>query len=176
MRETPMLVAHIDTTHGLRGEVSAVLCTDFPERFAQVESLRVGRQGSPESGRSIDLRGWRLHRGKVLLHFSGVEDIDAARDLVGSDVWVAPGEEVDLPKDTYFHHDLLGLEVRDRQGARIGKVEEIMGTAAADILVVASEGGEVLIPAVQSICVEVDLEKGVLVIDPPEGLLEANAR
>jgi 16S rRNA processing protein RimM len=168
-------VAHIDSTHGLDGEVSAVLHTDFPQRFKELESVRVGAGEEEGSWRRLALEGWRLHRGKVLLKLEGVEDVEAARALVGCDVCIEAGEAMELPPDSYYQDDLLGLRVRDRGGRQLGVVEDILRTGAADILVVRQDGEEYLIPAARSICVEVDLAAGELVVDPPEGLLEINA-
>ena len=168
----PFCVAHIDTTHGLRGEVSARLLTDFPDRFADLSTVRVGRNGDQ---RRLCLEGWRLHRGKVLLKMEGIDDIDAARALVGQDVWVDAEEAIRLPPDMYFHRDLIGMQVRNRNGDVLGKVREILVTGGTDVLVVESDAGEILVPTARSICVEVDLEAGFLVVDPPEGLLDVNA-
>lgn len=171
-----MRVARIDSTHGLRGEVSAKLCTDFPERFRELESIWVGPGGAPESAGLRRLEGWRLHKGKVLLKFGGVCDVDQARALAGHDVWIERRHAMELPEDTYYQDDLLGLEVYDTHGVRIGEVEDILLTRGADVLMVRSDRGEILIPATSAICVEVDVEAGKLVVEVPEGLLEVNAR
>ena len=169
MSQGPFCVASIDTTHGLRGEVSAQLLTDFPERFGNLTTVHVGRDGNAPR---VRLEGWRLHRGKVLLKLEGVDDIDAARSLVGDQVWVDEDEAIELPEDTYFHRDLIGLEVRTPSGDVLGKVAEILVTGGTDVLVIRDGDRELMIPAARSICVEVDPEGGVLKVDPPEGLLE----
>ena len=67
-------------------------------------------------------------------------------------------------------------EVYDTDGVRIGEVEDILFTGGTDVLMVRSERGEILIPAARSICVQVDVEAGRLVVKLPDGLLEVNAR
>jgi 16S rRNA processing protein RimM len=119
--------------------------------------------------------GARPHRGKVLLRLAGVEGVDAARGLVGSDVWIDESEAAVLPQDAYYHRDLLGLRVLDTSDRELGEVEDILRTGGADVLVVRREGVEVLIPAAKSICIKVDLAARTLIVDPPEGLLEINA-
>ena len=81
-----------------------------------------------------------------------------------------------MPEHTYYHEDLLCLEVYDTDGVLIGEVEDILFTGGTDVLMVRSEHGEILIPATRSICVQVDIEAGRLVVKVPEGLLEVNAR
>ena len=99
-------VARIDSIHGLRGEVSARILTDFPERLLARSEVRVGREAS--GAKSMQVVGARPHRGKVLLRLAGVEGVDAARGLVGSDVWIDESEAAVLPQDAYYHRDLLG--------------------------------------------------------------------
>ena len=169
---TPFRIAHIDSTHGLRGEVSAVILTDFPERFAELDEVRVGTSNDVEPRR---LQGWRLHRRKVLLKIEGCDGIEAAQSLIGCDVWIDAAAAIELPEGSYYHQDLIGLEVRDLVGRKIGQVEDILLTGGTDVLRVDSGGEEVLIPAARSICVEVNVEGGFLIVDPPEGLLEVNA-
>jgi 16S rRNA processing protein RimM len=168
----PLRVARIDATHGLRGEVSARPLTDFPDRFGDLGEVAVGRQ---PGGRRLRLEAWRPHRGKVLLKFAGVDDVGAARGLRGCDVWVDGADAVRLPPGTYYHRDLIGLQVRVRDGRAVGRVRDVLVTGGTDVLVVAAGEREILVPAARSICVEIDPAAGSLVIDPPEGLLDLNA-
>ncbi len=165
-------VAHIDATHGIRGEVSAQILTDFPERFAALRTVQVGREAG---GTTQRLEAWRLHKGKVLLKFEGFNALDTARSLVGADVWIDEASALELPSDVFYHADLIGLAVEDRTGRRLGVIRDILLTGGTDVLVVKTETGEILIPAARSICVEIDLEAGTVLIDPPAGLLEVNA-
>jgi 16S rRNA processing protein RimM len=166
-------VARIDAVHGLRGELSARILTDFPERLLARSEIRVGRQAG--AAVLMQVMGARPHRGKILLRLAGIEGVDAARKLVGSDVWIDATEVAVLPADAYFHRDLLGLRVIDTGDRVIGEVQDILRTGGADVLVVRREGVEVLIPAAKSICIKVDLAARTLIVDPPPGLLEINA-
>ena len=80
-----------------------------------------------------------------------------------------------LPDGVFYRDDLMGLEVRDRTGRALGKVRDILVTGGADVFVIGRVGEEVLIPAVRSICVEIDIQQGTLIVEPPAGLLEINA-
>jgi 16S rRNA processing protein RimM len=79
-----------------------------------------------------------------------------------------------LPPGTFYRHDLVGCEVRDVAGTVVGRVVSVDGTLERSHLVVQGARGEVLIPLVQAICVRIDPAAGAIVVDPPEGLLEAN--
>jgi 16S rRNA processing protein RimM len=81
-----------------------------------------------------------------------------------------------LPPDTFYRHDLIGCRVETKGGADVGVVSDVEGTMAGSRLVVDSAAGEVLIPLVAEICTLVDPAGKRIVIDPPDGLIEANAR
>ena len=87
-----------------------------------------------------------------------------------------------LPDDEYYHFQLLGLPVFDYQGQKLGKLTEIMVTAAHEIYVVQPQSGdniegEVLLPVVASYILEIDLDAGKIIVDPSgEGGLPAEAR
>ena len=93
-------------------------------------------------------------------------------DLVGKEIFYPEEELLPLDKDSFYSHQLVGCQVFTVQGEKIGLVEDLMPVAENDLLIVQRDKDEVLIPFTQSICVDVDTEKGIIVIDPPEGLLE----
>jgi len=79
-----------------------------------------------------------------------------------------------LPPGTFYRHDLVGCEVRDDRDALVGRVKAVEGTVERSLLVVDGAHGEVLIPLVADICVRVEPAAGVIVVHPPDGLLNAN--
>jgi 16S rRNA processing protein RimM len=91
---------------------------------------------------------------------------------VHGEIYIARKYLRPLEENQYFKSDLLGLEVQDTNGTRLGKVAEIIDTQAASLLQL--EGGKVLIPLVPRIVLEINLEEELIIIDPPEGLLELN--
>jgi 16S rRNA processing protein RimM len=80
-----------------------------------------------------------------------------------------------LPEGTHYRHDLVGCEVIDASGQAIGRVAAVEGPLDQSRLVVAGGRGEILIPLVAGICVEVDVAAKRIVVNPPEGLLDLNA-
>ena len=157
---------------GIRGEVAAEVLTDFPERFADVESVTL-RRGADE--RSATLEGHRFHKGRVLLKFAGVDTMSDAEQFVGFDVVVADDELYELPEgeDLYYDFDLVGCEVVSTSGEAVGTVASVMRTGGQELLAVRRpEGREVLVPFVDEICVEVDVAAKRIVVDLPEGLLD----
>jgi 16S rRNA processing protein RimM len=102
----------------------------------------------------------------------GYDDVETAKELVGFEFAVPESERFPLPADHYYDWELEGCTVKVG-GDTIGKVNSVLKTGGAEILVVADNSGkELLIPLVDSIVVEVDAERKTIVVDPPEGLLD----
>jgi 16S rRNA processing protein RimM len=171
--EDLLLVGRVARAHGNRGQVIVNPETDFPEaRFAVGQVLHVGT-GERFQPRRIE--SVRFHQGRPVIALEGVDSMNAAEALAGAELKIAATDVAPLPDGTFYHHDLVGCEVRDRAGRVIGRVTGVEGTMERSRLVVARpKGSDVLIPLVAEICVEVDPASRVIVIDPPEGLLDLN--
>ena len=123
---------------------------------------------------SLAVESVRFHRGRPIVALTGVETMDAAEALAGAELRVDPDALQPLPPGSFYHHDLIGCEVHASGGAKIGRVTGVEGAAAGSRLVVESPSGEILIPLVEGICVNVDVPRKQIVVEPPEGLLELN--
>ena len=173
-------IARILRPHGRRGEVAAEILTDFPERLKALTSATLWSERT--APRRVVVRSCWLSRsrgGQAILHFEGSNSISDAEKLVGLDVQIPLSERMHLPGGTYYITDLIGCEVRDTSGSRIGAVRDVQTTgedvAGTPILVIDSPKGEVLIPLAQEICVRVDTTARVIEVVLPEGLRELNA-
>jgi len=164
-------VARIARTRGLRGELVADLLTDFPERFDEVDSLlAVWPTGEKEK---LQLEEHWFQRDRIILKFAGYDSIEASKVLVGCQLAVPESDRIPLPRDHFYDWELAGCEVETIAGEKLGRVREVMRAGGVDLLTVENEASrEWLIPMAQDICVEVDVERKLIRIDPPEGLLE----
>lgn len=166
MRPAYVSVGAIVAPHGIRGEVRLLAETDFPERL---EGRRV-RLGADGPWRRI--LAARPHRGGLwILRLEGVSDRDAAEALRGTELLVATDDLPPLPEGEWYHHELVGLAVRTVDGRDLGRVAEILRTGANDVFVVRGALGEVLLPALRSVVKSVDLDLGVMTVDPLPGSL-----
>jgi 16S rRNA processing protein RimM len=100
--------------------------------------------------------------------------MDAAEALAGSDLRIGIDALQPLPTGSYYHHDLVGCSVETAQGDTIGRVRGVEGDGTGSRLIIESKRGDVLIPMVEGICLEVDVPGGKIVVAPPEGLLDLN--
>jgi 16S rRNA processing protein RimM len=168
-------VARIVRPRGRHGEVQAEILTDFPARLAlrRWAFLEGSRTPSPVAVENV----W-MHQGRVVFKFEGVDSIGQAEPLRGQHVLIPREERAPLGPHQYYFSELRGCSVL-RKGVDgplfVGVVEDVERTAGGEILHVSTRAGEVLIPLAQEICRRVDLAARVIVIDPPEDLLELNS-
>jgi 16S rRNA processing protein RimM len=173
-----VIVGRIGRPHGIRGEVVIGVRTDEPDlRFAvgAVLDARSSPDGDDADGDRLTIASARWHSGQLLVAFAGTTDRTAAGELTGS--WLSV-DSSQLPEtgdpDEFRDHELIGLSVRTLAGDPVGVVTDVLHHGQ-DLLVVRRADGrdqECLVPFVRAIVPEVDVPAGVLVIDPPPGLLD----
>ena len=171
--EEMALVGRVARAHGNRGQVIVDPVTDFPdERFSRGSLLFIRRDHRIEP---VTIEAVRFHRGRPILGLAGVDTMNAAEALAGAELRVDAAMLRPLPGGSFYQHDLVGCVVETTQGMRIGDVTSVEGNAAGSRLVVRGRSGEILIPLAEGICVGVDVAAKLIVVDPPDGLLELNA-
>ncbi|WP_225729792.1 MULTISPECIES: ribosome maturation factor RimM [unclassified Nocardia] len=170
-----LVVGRVAKSHGVRGELVVEIRTDEPEaRFAPGARLR-GRLPRSKEVRDFTVESAREHSGRLLVFLAGVSDRAAADALRGL-LFVV--DSADLPPsddpDEYYDHELEGLTVQLTDGTPVGTVREVLHSAAGELLSVraAEDEREILIPFVTAIVPTVSIADGLVVIDPPEGLLD----
>lgn len=109
-----------------------------------------------------------------LLKLRGVETLAAADELVGWEIFAESEAFLAPTEGNYYKFELIGSRVITADGREIGVVEGVAETRAQALLVVKAEGKEILIPFVADICLEIDNSAGMIIIDPPAGLLDLN--
>lgn len=170
-------VARIARPQGRRGEVAADILSDFPECLPGLKRIFLqGAGGAPEPAQLEE--AWP-HKGRIILKFAGVDSIDQAELLRGREVLIPCSERATLAEHQYWVSDLEGCRVLvERNGAmaEVGRVVGVDTAGGSDLLRVESPRGEILIPLAREICTRIDTESKVIVIDPPEDLLELNEK
>ena len=177
-----VVVGRIGRPHGIRGEVVIGVRTDEPDlRFAvgaTLDARSTPDDAGPENGiggERLTVTSVRWHSGQLLVAFAGITDRTAAAELTGSWLSVDSSQLPDTgDPDEFRDYELIGLSVRTCAGDPVGVVTDVLHYGQ-DLLVVRRQdepGGEALVPFVKAIVPEVDLGAGVVVIDPPPGLLE----
>ncbi len=156
-------VGRIGRAHGLKGEVAFALSSDRTERVAPGSILHTG-------ARALTVSASRPPQGRWLLSFKEIKDRTAAEELLGEFVMADPldSAEIEDGENVIWVHELVGAEVRDVSGLLLGPVVAVEDNPASALMVVSINGDEVLVPVVFI----VENSPGVVVINPPEGLLD----
>ncbi|KAJ3704351.1 hypothetical protein LUZ61_008056 [Rhynchospora tenuis] len=184
-------VGTISTVHGVKGEVKVVSSTDFPElRFGKPGKRWLKtRDGGKESIKEIDLIKGRRNPGQNnwIISLKGINSVEEANNIVGSALLIRSDDRPELGEGEFYTPDLIGMRVILKEtGKLVGTVVSVMNTKGNDILQVEpgligreeedSSNSQILIPFVEEIVTEVDMERQEMQITPPKGLLELNSR
>lgn len=170
-QSTPVVVARIAKPHGIRGEVVLDSFTDVEGRLETTDFFLLLNRGAVV--RELKVESRRFFGGRFVMQFAGIPDRTEAEKLRGMELAVPEEAIGSLPEDQFFVHELVGMSVHLLDGRPIGTVKSLMRTGGVDLLEI-GERGEILIPFTDQICVEVDMDKRQITVDPPEGLLQLN--
>jgi len=169
MNEELVVVGKIIKSQGNKGEVQVIPLTDDAQRFERLEYLYL-LQGASRH-RLYKIEGVRYPKnGRVVLKLGGCDCISAAQALVNAELAVEQKDLISLPKDTYFHFQILGLQAFTCKGEYLGQVEQIFPTGSNDVYVVKDGTRECLVPAIEGVVRQVDLDSKKLILKLPEGL------
>ena len=163
--------------HGIRGEIFTWPLTDHGEEtYVPGARLHLGdADGRLTSvpARLLEVETVRPYRGGFLVKFAGVEDRTQAETL-RNHYLLRPFADVAPPDaDEFFYHELLGLRVRTVAGAHVGVVREVFELNPHHMVEVEREDGDsLLVPLARAVVHSVSVADGLLVIDPPPGLLD----
>jgi 16S rRNA processing protein RimM len=167
--ETALTVGRVVAAHGLRGEVKVESLTDFAERRFR-RGATVWVVGVEQRVKSV-----REREGVLYVAFEGVGSRAEALALRGKAIEAPPAPE-GPGEGAYYQHDILGLTARTPEGNELGRVVEIIRTGANDVYVVAGPSGELLLPAIDDVVLEVDLAGRRIVVAPMQGMEPAPRR
>lgn len=149
---------------GIRGEIKVTAFTESFEAFQNSDTLIFGES-------SYTVTAIRIHKGAALVSLEGIDNPETASKLVGTlvktDVENLPPKE----DDEYYWFELLGMRVFTVDGRDLGKITQITPTGANDVLHVEGAYGEVLLPMIEDVVLEVDTEGEKMTVDPLEGLI-----
>ena len=162
-------VGYVRRAHGLRGDVIVRSLSDAADRFA------VGAEflTDEDSPRAMRVAEFREHPDGVLLRFNQISNRNAAEAMRGVTLTIGVDERRQLEDDEFWPEDLEGLAVVDAQGGSLGTIASVTMGGAQDRLVVSTpDGTTVEVPFVAAIVTDVDIDSGLIRMDPPPGLFD----
>ncbi len=162
-----LTIASVLAPWGTRGELKVRIETDFPERFERLQRVYLGAEHLP-----YELEGFRRHQDHGLLKLKGCDSPQSAAKLRDMEVQIPLAEAMPLPHGQYYTYQIEGLQVRTEDGEALGSVTEVLFTAANPVLVVRGARGEVLIPKLPEVVLEISPQAGYVIVRLPPGLLK----
>jgi len=159
--QSPILMAVIGAPHGIRGEVRVKSFADDPIALSAYGPL------SSADGRAFEVEAVRPQGAIVVVRLKGVADRAAAEALTGTDLFIDRSALPEAVEEGEFYHaDLIGLAVRDEEGAAIGEVTAVQNYGGGDILEIGLAGQRgVLVPFTRAAVPEIDVAAGFIRID-----------
>lgn len=160
-----LVIGHLQRPHGLKGEIEMQVLTDFPQRIKKGKVVYVG-----DSHKEMTILGTRWKQDLMLIQFKGIEIREEVATYTNNNVYVKRMTLPPLPEGEYYHHQLIGLDVIEN-GQKIGQVKDILETGANDVYLIRTiNKKELLLPAIESVILEIDILNNQLIVKIPEGL------
>lgn len=162
-----IVIGKIRRPHGVRGELLMEVYTEFPERIVKGLEVFIG-----DEHEAWLVNRCRIHGHGLLVGFEGIEDPDSAGFFRNQIVYSRADKIPSLPEGEYYHHQLVGLQVFQDNGARLGEIIELLETGANDVCIVRNDRGiEILLPMIDSVVEKIDLENRVMTVHLLQGLV-----
>jgi 16S rRNA processing protein RimM len=163
-------VGKIVNTHGIRGEVKVIPLTDDPRRYDELKEVFVGTDNEKDI---FYIENVKYFKNTVIIKFKESIDMNYAEKLKEMFIYVDRKNAVKLPEGRYFIFDLIGMEVFELDGNRLGILKDVLQTGSNDVYVVKNdENKEILIPALKSVIKEVSIGDKIMKVVLPEGLID----
>ena len=161
-------VGVITSTHGIKGEVKVFPTTDNVKRFKKNMEiiLDTGKENI-----NLTVESVKFFKQFVILKFKGIDNINDIEKYKTKSLYVTRENAVRLRKDEYFIADLLGVDVWEDNGDKLGILKDVIETGANDVYVITLEDGkELLIPAIKECILDVDIENRKMTVHVMDGL------
>lgn len=152
-------IGQIINTHGIHGELKIYPLTDDVKRFRKLTKVLI-------DGIERNITWCKLQSDKVILKIDGIDSIEQAVKYKNKYLEVIREDAVKLPEGNYFIADIIGCTVFDEEGAVLGSVYDVLQTGSNDVYWVKDNKNEVLVPALKSVVVNIDIENQKIVIRP----------
>jgi len=164
-----LLVGIIRRPHGVRGEVTMSVLTDFPERLKPGITLYLGPDRTP-----VVVRSFRHHNKGRIVSLEGFESREEAVSLRNLELFVRADDRPPLADGEFYLHEIMGLEVITDQGEKLGIVTDWIETGANGVFVVRPESGkDILLPDIEEVVLNIDLDKKQMHVHLLDGLAES---
>ncbi|MCG7407524.1 ribosome maturation factor RimM [Paenibacillus sp. ACRRX] len=172
MAEQLFTVGKVVNTHGIRGEIKVISHTDFPEeRFAPKSNLVLFNE---ESRQTVDVtvESSRSHKNLFIMKLKQYSNINEVEKYKGWLLKVSDEHRAELEEDEYYYSDIIGCRVVSDEGEELGTISEILAPGANHVWVVKQpKGKELLLPVIDEVVLNVNVEDKLITVHVMEGLI-----
>lgn len=164
--EPSLPIGKVVKAHGLKGHLKVL---PYGETFSTLSAEEKITANLPD-GTSLTLTVAEIspHQKTFLLISREIGTVEEAHRLVGAELCVPESRLPPTAPDEFYWYQLIGLEVVNTEGQKLGTLEEIIETGSNDVYVVRRGKEEILIPAIEEVVREVDLQRRLMTVDLPE--------
>ncbi|MBM7613635.1 ribosome maturation factor RimM [Alkaliphilus hydrothermalis] len=161
-------VGRIINTHGIKGGLKVTPLTDELERFAELEWVYIeGVEGK------FYINKVQYQKNNAIITFKDLDDINLVEKFKTKFLYIDESQKRELPEDTFYISDIIGLKAYTVDHVYLGKVKDILQAGSNEVYIIANEDGkEYLIPSVKEFIPVIDIEGGKIIVDPIEGMIE----
>ena len=166
MKDDLLEIGKIVNTHGIRGEVKIQPWCDEPELFDELEYLFI-------EGEKYNIVRNRFHKTCQIVQLENVNNIDDAERFKNKIVYINR-DALELPEGRYYIADIEGITVKEQNGRILGVVDEIIKTGSNDVYSLKDTFNKkpVLIPVIEGVVLETNIDGGYIVVKLPKGLID----
>ena len=172
--EVLVMVGRVRRPTGIDGTLLVEVYSGNTSRFSVGDLVIIG-------GTEHEIVRTGVSGKSAKLKLGGVDTIEKADPFRGEEVAVTADSLPDNPPGVYYHYEILGIDVVTVDGQQLGTLTEVIETGSNDVFVVSHDvgeakrdsksPGEILVPVLEGVIVNVDKENGVMIISPPAGLI-----
>ena len=170
-KEASILIGKVVGVHGIKGNIKIYTYTDSLSDFKTHGCIRLKKPGGGDE-KSYDVKWAKPHKNTVLMSLEGIDSCDLAEELIGWGIFIKKTDLPELEEGVYYWIDIIGLSVFSIDDSYLGLVESIMPTGGNDVYVVkdSDKNQEILVPALETVVLDIDFERKRMLVDLPEGL------
>jgi len=162
-----LVIGRVTKPHGIRGEVRVEVYTDDPQRYSLLDTIYIGDK-KPEP---LEIEHVRFLKTSVLLKLKGIDDRNGAESLRSTWLRIPEEQAIPLEEGQYYLYQIIGVNVYDESGNYLGAIKEVLETKANNVFIVTGDGGEILLPDIDEVVKEIDLEQQKMIVHLMPGLI-----
>ena len=149
---------------GLRGEIKIYNYSDTTDRYLKFKEIIIGEK-------TFNIDSVRVQKNMIIMKLQGITKREEAEALKEQLVYITEAQLEQLPEDTYYVKDLIGLTVKTVEGEEIGKVKDVIQNGGCDIYDIQGAKGQIMIPAVKEFIKSVSMEEQTIIVSLIEGMM-----